>query len=179
MTRPAIGACECGPRPLVLAPGNGGHAARPVRPIAHTIATSSACGPAATPGGWSNLRESWAPALGRLDSSDFILCAYFGEIGPEITLDTETNALGFINAPTCDTGGPMELIIPIEAWDPDDDPVTITFDTYTQKGSIGYILEKNELPVGGFNFTITVKASDGEFEDDQLYQLSTVRELPS
>jgi len=124
--------------------------------------------------------QNRAPALGRLNSSDFILCEFFGAngfVGPTITLDTETNVLQFDNAPPC-TVRPSELIIPIEAWDPDDDPINITFDTYTQTGSTGYTLVQNEL-VAGFNFTMTVKASDGEFEDDQLYQLSTVRELPS
>ena len=81
----------------------------------------------------------------------------------------------FDNPPLLCSG---ELIIPIEAWDPDDDPITITFDTYTQTDSTGYTLELDELPVEGFNFTMTVKASDGEFEDEQIYQLRTVRELP-
>ena len=124
--------------------------------------------------------QNRAPALGRLNSSDFILCEFFGEVfeAPTITLDTETNELRFDNPSGC-TVRPTGLMIPIEAWDPDDDPVNITFDTYTQKGSTGYTLVRNELPVGGINFTITVKASDGEFEDDQIYQLRTVRESES
>ena len=119
--------------------------------------------------------QNRAPALGRLNSSDFILCELFGESGPTITLNA-TNALRFDNPPDPCSG---ELIIPIEAWDPDDDPINITFNIYPQPGWVtSYTLELNELPVEPFNFTITVRASDGEFEDEQIYQLRTVRELP-
>ena len=118
--------------------------------------------------------QNRAPALGRLNSSNFILCGFLGDNGfdpPIITLDTETNQLRFFNAPDC-TG---ELIILIEAWDPDDDPVTITFDTTLETDLISYTLGQNELGAG-INFTMTVKASDDEFEDNQLYQLRTVME---
>jgi len=119
--------------------------------------------------------QNRAPALGRLNSSDFILCQFFDQSGPTITLDTETNELRFFNHPPCSG----ELIIPIEAWDPDDDPINITFNTYAQPGWVtSYTVEKNKLPVEPYNFTMTVKASDGEFEDEQIYQLRTVRELP-
>jgi len=122
--------------------------------------------------------QNRAPALGRLNSSDFILCGFFGDSGfegPTITL-TETNELRFSNPSGC--SGDKELIIPIEAWDPDDDPVNITFAAFPQTGITRYDLVPTD--VGGIlNFTITVKASDGEFEDYQLYPLRTVMESES
>ena len=79
----------------------------------------------------------------------------------------------FVNPPPC--SGDEGLIIPIEVWDPDDDPVTITFDTFTDTDVIFYKLGQNEVGAG-INFTMTVKVSDEEFEDDQIYQLRTVTE---